>query len=116
MNDAQRADPWAVDAEPDMSAFKPTPAPKPARETVREVSEANNFPSRDPQPRPTKPKKQQRRHVTGRNVQINIKAKQETVDRLVKVADRCSWVLGEALEHALAALDRELAKKGHKVD
>ena len=40
---------------------------------------------------PAKPKKQQRRYVTGRNVQINIKAKQETVDRLVEVADRCGW-------------------------
>jgi hypothetical protein len=42
--------------------------------------------------------------------------KQATVDRLVEVADRCGWVLGETLEHALAALDRELAKKGHRVD
>jgi hypothetical protein len=107
MTDAQRADPFAVDAEPDLSAYKPTPAQRPAREIVRQVSEQNNFPSRDPKSR--KPK--QRRHVTGRNVQINIKAKQETVDHLIKVADRCGWVLGETLERALAALDRELAKK-----
>lgn len=45
------------------------------------------------------------RRVTGRNVQINIKAKQETVDRLMAIADRRGWVLGEVLEHALAALE-----------
>jgi len=53
---------------------------------------------------PAKPK-QQRRHVTGRNVQINIKAKQETVDHLIAIADRRGWVLGEVLENALAALE-----------
>ncbi len=103
---AQRADPFAIDAEPDLSGFKPRPAqrtPAVARATIRQVSEENNFPSREAA---TKPKpKTQRRRITGRNVQINIKAKQETVDRLIAIADRRGWVLGEVLEHALAALE-----------
>ena len=104
---SQRADPFAIDAEPDLSGFKPRPAqrtPVVARATIRQVSEENNFPSRSAAP--TKPKpKSQRRRITGRNVQINIKAKQETVDRLIAIADRRGWVLGEVLEHALAALE-----------
>jgi hypothetical protein len=47
-----------------------------------------------------------RRQTTGRNVQLNIKAKQETVDRINAIADRRGWVLGEVLEHALEALER----------
>jgi hypothetical protein len=103
---AQRADPFAIDAEPDLSSFKPRPAqqtPAVARATIRQISEENNFPSRSA-PAKQKPKPQRRR-ITGRNVQINIKAKQETVDRLIAIADRRGWVLGEVLEHALAALE-----------
>jgi len=103
---SQRADPFAIDAEPDLSGFKPRPeqrTPAVARATIRQVSEENNFPSREAA---TKPKpKTQRRRITGRNVQINIKAKQETVDHLVAIADRRGWVLGEVLEKALAALE-----------
>ena len=47
---AQRADPFAIDAEPDLSSFKPRPAqrtPAVARATIRQVSEENNFPSRE---------------------------------------------------------------------
>jgi hypothetical protein len=104
---SQRADPFAIDAEPDLSIFEPRPAqraPAAARATIRKVSEENNFPSR--QAAPTKPKpKSQRRRITGRNVQINIKAKQETIDHLIAIADRRGWVLGEVLENALAALE-----------
>ena len=50
----------------------------------------------------------QRRHRTGRNVQFNVKASQETVDAFYAISDAKGWVLGETLEHALAALKREL--------
>lgn len=51
-----------------------------------------------------------RRRRTGRNTQINIKATPDTIARLVALADRNGWVLGETLEHALAALERSLAE------
>jgi hypothetical protein len=99
---AQRADSFAIETEPDLSTFKPQQRPAADRETIRRVSEQNHFPSRQA------PKvRQQRRRVTGRNVQVNIKAKQETIDRLIAIADRNGWVFGEVLEHALAALERE---------
>jgi hypothetical protein len=51
--------------------------------------------------------KVRRRRRTGRSVQINIKATQETIDRLVAISDRRGWVFGETLlEHALSALEQ----------
>lgn len=103
--DASRASPFD-DAEIDLSSFKPATTPRrPDREAVRQVSEQNGFPSREvPKVRAPKPK-QVRRRRTGRSVQINIKATQETVDQLIDIADRRGWVLGEVLEHALVALE-----------
>ena len=100
----QRADPFAPDTGPDLSDFKPRSAPRPAapRETIRRAAEEGGFPSREPlKPAP----KAQRRRITGRTHQINIKATQETVERLNAIADQRGWVLGEVLEHALAALE-----------
>lgn len=89
---------------------KPAAAPKPAaeakaeQEAVKTVAKAAGFVSR-----PTEaavPARQQRRRTTGRNVQFNIKAKQETIDRFVALADANGWVFGEALERAVDALEK----------
>jgi hypothetical protein len=98
----------------DISGFAPKPAPDaaaPRAEQVREVSEAAKFRSREPgaaAEAPSPPKREQRRYRTGRNVQFNVKASQETVDAFYAISDRQGWVLGETLEHALAALTRQL--------
>jgi hypothetical protein len=102
----------------DVSGFTPKAAPDasapPAKE-VREVSEAARFRSREPAPVSAPPqavpKRVQRRHRTGRNVQFNVKASQETIDVFYAITDREGWVLGETLEHALAALEQHLAKR-----
>lgn len=102
-----RADPFAGDL--DLSDFQPA-APRRAavqKAAIREVSEANNFPSRAP----VKAKAaatQQRRRRTGRNMQFNIKASAETIERFTKLADQQGWVFGEAFEHAVAALENSL--------
>ena len=78
-------------------------------EKVRALAEANNFPSRAPA-RPQPPNTLVRRgRRTGRNMQLNIKATQDTVDLFYRLSDGQGWVLGETLERALAALERELA-------
>jgi len=90
----------------DISGFAPRPGPDasaPLPEQVRAVAEAAQFRSRE-QPA----KRVQRRHRTGRNVQFNVKASQETIDAFYAISDAKGWVLGETLEHALAALKREL--------
>jgi hypothetical protein len=51
-----------------------------------------------------------RRHRTGRNIQFNIKARAETIDRFYALSDLYGWVLGETFERAIAALERIAAK------
>ena len=43
-------------------------------------------------------------------MQFNARATPQTVEALYAIADRQGWLVGETLEHALAALQRELAK------
>ena len=71
-----------------------------AANAIRELLE-REFPATDTPPR-------QRR--IGRNVQLNIKATAEVVERFVALSDRRRWALGETLEYALAALEKAMAK------
>jgi hypothetical protein len=106
----------------DISGFTPRTATKPAAQPdqVKAISEAANFVSREPAwPTPTRAEKstareahkqpilrEPRRHRTGRNIQINIKARAETIERFYAIADRHGWVLGETFERAIGALER----------
>ena len=112
MSDPNRVDPFAGDL--DLSEFKPAAPKKPKIEPamVREVSEANNFPSRAAAKPPKIKAAVQRRRRTGRNVQFNIKATPETIARFTAIADQRGWVFGEALDRALDALERSFAEKG----
>jgi len=89
--------------ELDVSGFAPKSA----------VAEAAHFSSREPKPqKQTVPaKRAPRRHRTGRNVQLNLKASQETVDAFYAISDKNDWVLGETLEMAIQSLQRELQLK-----
>lgn len=75
-------------------AASPSPAPPPA-------------PAPGPVTPSSPPARQPRRHVTGRNRQINIKATEETIEELYRIADAMNLPLGAVLEQALAALDRQ---------
>lgn len=90
-------------ASPDLSA--PSPA------AVKAVSEAANFPSRQPA-RPDGRVKlgRSRTPLTGRNRQFNVKASQAMIDGFYAIADQQGWGLGETLEHALDALQQKLVK------
>ena len=107
MSDPARVDPFAGDL--DLSEFKPAPVKKPPvrKDAIREVSEANNFPSRAPERgKLAKAAVVQRRRRTGRNVQFNIKATPETIARFTALADKHGLVFGELLERALEAFER----------
>ncbi len=104
------------DQDLDLNGFEPKKAkaarPAESPEKVRAVAEANNFTSRAaarPQT-PASPTPRRGRR-TGRNMQLNIKATQETVDLFYRLSDSQGWVLGETLEYALEALERDLAAK-----
>jgi len=115
------------DDDLDLSGFRPKASPDPTApppEQVRAVTEAANFRSREPvrpmsansAPAPSTTegsgrRRQPRVHRTGRNVQFNVKASQETIDAFYRISDAQKWVLGETLERALAALERELTDR-----
>lgn len=88
---------------------KPVPT-----DAIDKLAESNGFPSRKVVREAAKktietpsPGRAPRRHVTGRNRQINIKATEATIARLYTVADAMGLPLGAVLEQALAALARE---------
>jgi len=99
----------------DVSDFKPkqsAPAQKAPAEAIRALAEKSDFVSREPEPKRKKenpPRREARRHLTGRNIQLALKVSQETRDRFYAIADEHGWVLGEALERATLALERELS-------
>lgn len=92
-----------------------------APEAIDQLAQASGFPSRKAQGTPAQPEaragagevaptaRRPRRHLTGRNRQINIKATEETIDRLYHIADEHGLPLGAILEMALTALE---AQKG----
>lgn len=81
-------------------------------ERVRKVSEASKFTSRTPAPpKPKQPTQERRIYRTGRNVQLNVKADQETIDTFYRIANEQNWVLGETLERAVEALEQSLRSK-----
>lgn len=83
----------------------------PPQEQVRALAETVNFRSREASPTPVNAPKQRAGRVyrTGRNVQFNIKASQETVNDFYALTEaHPGWVLGYTLERAIAALKREL--------
>jgi hypothetical protein len=99
----------------DVSGFVPKPIDRAGvrPEQVRAVSESAQFQSREPalQTPSGHPTRAPRRYRTGRNIQLNIKARTEAITTFYAIADQQGWVLGETFEHAIAALQRELGTK-----
>lgn len=96
----------------DLSAFKPrqVPAPRPPSGETSQAAKAAGFQSREPKAiedpadgAGSAPP--QRRRRTGRNIQFNLKVRQETMDAYCALADRMGWGLGEALEKAVDLLE-----------
>jgi hypothetical protein len=114
MMTAKRAGVFDAEDDLDVSGFTPKATDQPAvkPEQVRAVSEAARFQSREPR-RDAAPgaaqKREPRRYRTGRNTQLNIKARTEAIESFYAIADRQGWVLGETFERAIDALKRELA-------
>lgn len=102
----------------DLTGFAPkTQSEKGApAEAIKAIAQQSRFQERDG-PLPTTGQgtgqggRPPRRYRTGRNRQINIKASDATIEALYDIADAQGWVLGETLEQALAALQRELAQR-----
>jgi hypothetical protein len=106
----ERASIFADDDALDLSGFAPKTAPAEPSDVspdlVRAIAEASRFPSREAKPTARRPP---RIHRTGRTMQFNARTTPQTVEALYAIADQQGWLVGETLEHALAALQRELA-------
>jgi hypothetical protein len=102
-----RIDPFASLTAPPVFATKPKkPEPKETKADAERIAQANNFPSRQAPRVVREPKRKPRYHTTGRNRQLNVKVTTETVERVYRMADDRRVPLGELLELALDALDR----------
>jgi hypothetical protein len=115
----ERASIFDTADELDVSGFTPKPGPDPKAvpaERVRAIAEASRFPSREAKvsqlAEPAPAKRPPRRHRTGRTQQFNARTTPETVEAFYAIADQQGWLVGETLEHALAALKRELEGQG----
>lgn len=104
----------------DLDDFTPEAAAKPVPvQAIERIAETSGFPSRKaredkaeaasaPSLLPDEPRMHvQRRHRTGRNRQINIKATDTTIANLYRIADELDLPLGAVLERALEALERQ---------
>ena len=91
----------------DISEFTPAPAVKGVgREDVKAVAGPASFRSREPEAAVAPVRREMRRYRTGRNVQLNLKVRQEDADVFYALADEHGWVLGEAFQKAVEALQR----------
>ena len=106
----------------DLAGFtaRPTASSKamPDADEVKAIAAPVGFRSREPLPADTSIReaaghaprvRQPRRYRTGRNVQLNIKVRRETLDGFNALCEARGWVQGDTLARALAALERELA-------
>ena len=111
----------------DLDDFATESASRPVvAEAIDQLAQESGFPSRKAQAAPatkegkgppaSPPARQPRRHTTGRNRQINIKATEEVIAALYAIADDMNLPLGAVLEQALAALNekrRVFGGEGH---
>jgi hypothetical protein len=117
--------PSIFDDDIDLTGFEPKKGPETApvpAEIVRRVSEEGGFPSRAPKPRvPPQPVRRLPSAKTGRTVLLNARVTQRAHDRFHEIieSERLRYesgelthrvTLGEIVERALAALEREMGQ------
>jgi hypothetical protein len=101
------------DAGLDVGGFKPRPAARPDAAEVRRVAEQAGFTAREPDAAP--PRREQRRHRTGRDRQLNIKCSADYQRRFGELADRMLISQAEAFERAVDKLE-EWVNGGDRID
>lgn len=104
---SDRVNPFVNLKNPPVFATKPKPEKPVVPEVLAQVGEQNNFTSRQA-PKPPKPERRKpRTHRTGRNIQFNAKITAATNTKIYKLADERGVTLGELLDLATDALERE---------
>lgn len=98
------------DALSDLEGFSKTKRERPISEP--KVAKAAGFTRREPGMSggaENVQQKAQRRRRTGRNAQINIKAKPETLEQFYAIVDEMECGVGEAFEIAVELLSKKLS-------
>ena len=97
----------------DLSRFAPKPraaAGRPSLADLQAQPESAKFVSREPVMAPARPEPY--RYRTGRNMQFNTRASQQTIERFEALRERLNVSKAEAMEHAIAALEEKLEREG----
>jgi len=101
----------------DLTGFTPereARRPKPTKAKVRVVTEAAQFPSRQGTAPVSEPLKHRPRyHKTGRTAQLNVRIMPTVHDKVYEITDQQGWLVGETIERAIEALERELKGGTH---
>ena len=98
-----------VPADLDLTGFEPRQATSaPPRATIRAVSEAERFVSREAVSET--PLRRPRRRRSRRTAQLNVKVTPETLDAFYAIAEAQDWLVAEAFEYAVAALQEKVVK------
>jgi hypothetical protein len=96
-----------------LSRFAPKPraaAGRPSLADLQAQPESAKFVSREPVIAPVRPAPY--RYRTGRNLQFNTRASQQTIDRFEALRERLNVSKAEVMERAIAALEREVEGQG----
>lgn len=104
------ADRASIFTEDDLSDFTPAKPPvAPPPEAIKEIAEKASFKSREPERKPEKEQRRERRiYRTGRDAQFSCKAHPDVIARFYAISNEKDWVMGETLDRAVTALEREL--------
>lgn len=106
-----RTNPFATFAEPPEFQPKPKQERKTPNEAIEKMAEENGFPSRQAPKQPRAPKRKPNYYRTGRDRQLNLKATDQTVERLHKLTAERKIPMGALLELALDALEANQRKE-----
>ncbi len=112
----EHRDIFAEDDALNLDRFKPKPpeaAARPGPEDLRGIAERTKFVSRERQgtQQPAKvPLLRRGQHRTGRSATVTLKTTPDASNRFYALAQAHGWLIGEAFERAVAALERETAE------
>lgn len=105
---SDRVNPFAhIKEDPPVFTTKPRAEKRVEETTITQIAEQHNFPSRQAVKPPKGERRKPRIHRTGRNQQFNAKATAQTISRVYKQADAMKITLGEWMERAADALEKE---------
>ena len=112
----EHRDIFAEDDALNLDRFKPKPphvADRPSPEDLRGIAERTKFVSREGQgtQQPAKvPLLRRGQHRTGRSATVTLKTTPDASNRFYALAEAHGWLIGEAFERAVTALEREIAE------